>query len=129
MNIFFQDENSDLFYAVPWSYGTLGFLVAAEIQIVPAKKYIKMDYEPIYSFNEICSRFAEESNNTNTDFVETLMYSENEGVLMKGSLTDDAEPSKVRFLWYGFFRVRLSRYMVLLSNIVKSFFFAWRREP
>lgn len=32
------EENSDLFYAVPWSYGTLGFLVAAEIKILPATK-------------------------------------------------------------------------------------------
>lgn len=25
-----REENSDLFYAVPWSYGTLGFLTAAK---------------------------------------------------------------------------------------------------
>ena len=40
-------ENSDLFYAVPWSCGTLGFLVAAEIRIIPAKKYIKLRFEPV----------------------------------------------------------------------------------
>lgn len=33
-----KTENVDLFYAVPWSYGTLGFLTAAEIKIVPATK-------------------------------------------------------------------------------------------
>lgn len=32
-------ENTDLFYAVPWSYGTLGFLTAVEIKILPATKY------------------------------------------------------------------------------------------
>lgn len=31
-------ENPDLYYAVPWSYGTLGFLTAAEIKIIPATK-------------------------------------------------------------------------------------------
>lgn len=31
-----QSENSDLFYAVPWSCGTLGFLVAAEIDPIGA---------------------------------------------------------------------------------------------
>lgn len=35
----FQTENPDLFYSVPWSYGTLGFLTAVEIDIVPAKRY------------------------------------------------------------------------------------------
>lgn len=31
-----QEENRDLYYAIPWSYGTLGFLTAVEIEIVPA---------------------------------------------------------------------------------------------
>ena len=29
-----ETENSDLFYALPWSHGTLGFLVSAEIQVI-----------------------------------------------------------------------------------------------
>lgn len=33
-----RDEKSDLYYAVPWSYGTLGFLTAVEIEILPATK-------------------------------------------------------------------------------------------
>ena len=32
-----RDENSDLFYAIPWSYGTLGFLTAVDIMIIPFK--------------------------------------------------------------------------------------------
>lgn len=33
-----RTENTDLFYAVPWSYGTLGLLTAVEIKIIPATK-------------------------------------------------------------------------------------------
>lgn len=33
-----REENSDLFYAIPWSYGTLGFLTAVELKILPATK-------------------------------------------------------------------------------------------
>ena len=32
-----REENSDLFYAIPWSYGTLGFLTAVDIMIIPFK--------------------------------------------------------------------------------------------
>lgn len=46
------EENPDLFYAVPWSYGTLGFLTSATIQMVPVKKFIKMEYKPIYSLQQ-----------------------------------------------------------------------------
>ena len=30
------------FYLIPWSHGTLGFLVSAELKIIPAKKYIRL---------------------------------------------------------------------------------------
>lgn len=33
-----RDDNPDLFYAIPWSYGTLGFLTSVEIKIIPATK-------------------------------------------------------------------------------------------
>ena len=32
-----RDENSDLFYAIPWSYGTLGFLTSVDLLIIPLK--------------------------------------------------------------------------------------------
>ena len=48
--IFFQTENPDLYYALPWSHGTLGFLVSADLRIIPAKKYVKLSYHPQYKF-------------------------------------------------------------------------------
>ena len=44
-----QDENADLFDAIPMSHGTLGFLVGAKIQIIRCKQFIKVVYEPFYS--------------------------------------------------------------------------------
>lgn len=35
-----RDNNSDLFFAIPWSYGTLGFLTAVEIKILPATRQV-----------------------------------------------------------------------------------------
>ena len=48
-----ETENSDLFYAVPWSYGTLGFLVSVEIQIIPCKRFIKLDYYPTHTIGQV----------------------------------------------------------------------------
>lgn len=48
-----EEENSDLYYAIPWSYGTLGFLVSVEIKIVPCKRFIKLDYYPTNSADEV----------------------------------------------------------------------------
>uniref|UniRef100_A0AC11CUP2 24-dehydrocholesterol reductase n=1 Tax=Ovis aries TaxID=9940 RepID=A0AC11CUP2_SHEEP len=87
-------ENSDLFYAVPWSCGTLGFLVAAEIRIIPAKKYIKLRFEPVHGLEAICDKFTRESQRPENHFVEGLLYSLEEAVIMTGVMTDEAEPSK-----------------------------------
>ncbi|XP_073645443.1 delta(24)-sterol reductase isoform X2 [Tursiops truncatus] len=87
-------ENSDLFYAVPWSCGTLGFLVAAEIRIIPAKKYVKLRFEPVYGLEAICDRFTRESQRQENHFVEGLLYSLEEAVIMTGVMTDEAEPGK-----------------------------------
>ena len=32
-----DNEYSDLYFCLPWSHGTLGFLVALELQIIPVK--------------------------------------------------------------------------------------------
>ncbi|XP_026964216.1 delta(24)-sterol reductase isoform X2 [Orcinus orca] len=87
-------ENSDLFYAVPWSCGTLGFLVAAEIRIIPAKKYVKLRFEPVCGLEAICDRFTRESQRQENHFVEGLLYSLEEAVIMTGVMTDEAEPGK-----------------------------------
>ncbi|XP_074640770.1 delta(24)-sterol reductase-like [Tubulanus polymorphus] len=91
-----KDENPDLFYAVPWSYGTLGFLVSAEIKIIPAKRFVKVEYKPAYSLEDAVSLFTSETaKNENNDFVEGLMFSENNAVIMTANMVDTAEVNKI----------------------------------
>lgn len=80
---------------MPWSCGTLGFLVAAEIRIIPAKKYVKLRFEPVRGLEAICEKFTRESQRLENHFVEGLLYSLDEAVIMTGVMTDEAEPSKV----------------------------------
>ncbi|XP_034707029.1 delta(24)-sterol reductase-like [Vitis riparia] len=42
-----DNEYADLFYAIPWSQGILGLLVAAEIKPIPIKEYMKLTYKPV----------------------------------------------------------------------------------
>ncbi|KAK2191875.1 hypothetical protein NP493_43g00011 [Ridgeia piscesae] len=91
-----KTENPDLFYAVPWSHGTLGFLVAAEIRIIPVKKYVKLRYEPSTNMAQLAEKVKDASKpEAGNDFVEMLAFSANTGVLMTGVLTDDAEADKI----------------------------------
>lgn len=121
-NVYFsvtQEENSDLFYAVPWSCGTLGFLVAAEIKIVPAKSWVKLHYEPVRGLENICQRFTEASKNKQNTFVEGIQYTLDSAVIMTGTMTDHAEPDKVRV----FVSMRLACFHMFLSHLTSLFLF------
>jgi Delta24-sterol reductase len=83
-----QSENEELFYTVPWSHGTLGLLVAAELKILRAKPYIRLTYEPLRGLENIVSRFEEVSRNKEIQFVEMLQFGRDEAVLMVGEFVD-----------------------------------------
>ena len=44
-----KTENPDLYYCLPWSHGTLGFVVALEVKIIPVKPYVRLQYIPFHS--------------------------------------------------------------------------------
>jgi delta24-sterol reductase len=54
-----DNEFSDLYYALPWSHGSLGFLTALELQIIPAKPFVHMKYIPIHGQKNYCDRIRE----------------------------------------------------------------------
>ncbi|XP_054284082.1 delta(24)-sterol reductase-like [Macrosteles quadrilineatus] len=96
-----KDEDPDLFYAIPWSYGTLGFLTAVELRITPAKRFVKLKYEPFYSLDEgvaMCEARSKDKNKN--QFVEGIMFDKNQGVIMTGSMVDDGTNVNAIGRWY-----------------------------
>ncbi|XP_053619182.1 delta(24)-sterol reductase-like isoform X2 [Plodia interpunctella] len=91
-----KDENPDLFYAVPWSYGTLGFLASVVIQVIQAKKYVRVQYESYTNSKELAARFSAESlSPTPHQFVEALMFSRDSGVVMTADMVDEIGPDGI----------------------------------
>ncbi len=69
--------------------------MAAEIRIIPSRKYVRLHYQPAHKFDDVVRHFQEAAEKKEgNDFVEGLMYSENEAVVMTGTMTDEAEPDK-----------------------------------
>ncbi|EDO36241.1 predicted protein [Nematostella vectensis] len=109
-----KKENEHLFYSIPWSHGTLGFLVAAEIIIIPAKKYVRLSYNPVHSKKELETSFTRESMSKENEFVEALAYSEIEAVVMTGTFEDEAEPDKLNpigYFWKPWFFKHVQSYL------------------
>lgn len=101
------NEHSELFRALPWSHGTLGFIVALEVQIIPAKPYVHLNYLPIKGQQKYCSLLQEISGANNKDkpvpdFVEATIFSKEEAVILVGWFSDKVDKLKVNRinLWY-----------------------------
>ncbi|KAI3698623.1 hypothetical protein L2E82_42311 [Cichorium intybus] len=95
-----DNEYSDLFYAIPWSQGTLGLLTCAEIKLIPIKEYMKLTYKPVQGnisdltkgyIDSFAPEFGDTDSENVPDFVETLIYSPSEAVCMTGKYASKEE--------------------------------------
>ena len=85
-----KDGNPELFRALPASHGTLGFLVAAELAIVPCKAWVEVHYIPCYSQEELKTRMTELTRNAHhcPQFVEATVYSRDKSVIFTADFCD-----------------------------------------
>ncbi|CAA7391115.1 unnamed protein product [Spirodela intermedia] len=96
-----DNEYSDLFYGIPWSQGTLGFLVSAEIKLIPVKEYMRLTYTPVRgSLQDLAQAYADsfaprdKDPGKVPDFVEGMIYNPNEGVMMTGTYASKEEAKR-----------------------------------
>jgi delta24-sterol reductase len=98
------ESDPELFTALPWSHGTLGFLVAVELEIERVKPYIRMKYIPCHSMKELCDRTYELSVADDApEFLEATIYSKDTGVIQCAWYDDaPADRSKINHInrWY-----------------------------
>ena len=84
-----KDNHQKLYLSIPFSYGTLGFLTAIDIKIVPYRPYVKHTYMPVSSVEEAVQVLNREINNPDADTVEGIMFSKDEGVIMRGTFEEE----------------------------------------
>lgn len=100
-----KTQNAELFHALPWSHGTLGFLVAVELKVVPVKRFMRVEYLACYSQEEFCQKFKTLSEAQQpVSFLEALVFSPTESVIMCGEFSDGPEKRSDRInrinRWY-----------------------------
>merc|ERR1712106_382924 len=100
-----EEENRDLFHAIPMSYGTLGFLTSVTVKIVPYHPYLRLTYRPCFSLKESMDVLERETNKASeNDSVEGIAFSRDTSVIMTGQFvdSDQVESSKLNRigLWY-----------------------------
>eukprot|EP01138_Halocafeteria_seosinensis_P010458 gb/GECG01010678.1/.p1 GENE.gb/GECG01010678.1/~~gb/GECG01010678.1/.p1 ORF type:complete len:376 (+),score=31.78 gb/GECG01010678.1/:1-1128(+) len=86
------EQNKDLFYAIPWSYGAHGFMMAVELDIIPCHPYVRQQYVTLHGRDEIIKHYkkhimAEDPH----EFVEVIFYSPEFAVLFLGDYAPSSE--------------------------------------
>lgn len=80
-------ENSALFYAIPGSYGSLGLLVLAEIELIKVPQSVSIRYKTV----------KEPYTRTSADFLDGIAFNKDLTVMIEGSLTDQSPTTRH---WY-----------------------------
>ena len=87
-----DNEHEMLWRALPWSHGTLGLLVGLRLRVVPASPWVRLTYHPCRSAEALRTKYAAILAQADADdptcpfFVEAIVFSESESVLMTGVL-------------------------------------------
>ncbi|KAI3383727.1 hypothetical protein SNEBB_005565 [Seison nebaliae] len=97
-----EEENVELFHAIPWSHGTLGFVTLATLRICRCPQFIRLKYSHAKSFDEVQERMEKLSNDESNQFVECLVYSPTHSVVMTGQFCEEVEADKINSIgsWY-----------------------------
>ena len=103
-----DNAHSKLFRALPMSHGSLGLLVSLKVKVVPAKKYVRLTYQPLLTaallhtkYTDILTQAATHHPDT-PFFVEAISFSTHHSVLMTGDLVNEAGPNTINNIgrWY-----------------------------
>lgn len=90
-------DDPDIFYALPHSVGTLGFLVSVTVKLTRTKPFVRMHYIMTKSAEELCevmTKLGEADNDLKksggvpTQFLEATAYSKDTAVVQTGEFCD-----------------------------------------
>ena len=100
-------QHSDLFYGASGAVGSLGIITLLQVQLMEAKKYVKVTYQPTRSISEAVEKIKQKALDPTLDYLDGILFSKEHGVIITGCLTDDLPDtaqvqrfSKAKDPWY-----------------------------
>ena len=122
-----NNENADLFHAIPNSYGSLGYILRLRVKLLPASPFVKITHQRfsdrmqfLSTMEAVCAQSTHAP-----DFVEGVAFTPNDFVLTTARLTHDRGPVsdyKGSQIYYQSLRSRSEDLMTMRD-------FLWRWDP
>lgn len=89
-----NNQYADLFRAAAGAVGTLGVTTLLELELVPARKFVRTTYRRTHSVAEAVALIRAETDPTRgNDYVDGILFSKDHGVVITGTMTDEKPAS------------------------------------
>lgn len=88
-----RTKNTDLFYGITGSYGTLALLTKITLELIPAKPYVQLSIHPVetaHVINKLTKDFRE------YDYLEGIVFTKKDSLIIIGKLSNGKEKLPVK---------------------------------
>jgi FAD/FMN-containing dehydrogenase len=85
-----EGPDSDLYFGLPNSYGTLGYAVRLRIELMPVRPFVRLEHRRFGSAGSLVSAVSELVADPSVDFLDGVAFSPDELYLTVGRMTDAA---------------------------------------
>jgi FAD/FMN-containing dehydrogenase len=91
-------EHADLFYMLPNSYGSLGYVLKCTIKLNPVSPYVRLRYHRFSDRAQFFAALHEAVWAQGVDFVEGVSFSPQQYILLVGEFVDALRPGEAPFV-------------------------------
>jgi len=91
-------SNSDIFYMLPNSYGSLGYVLKCNIKLNKVTSYVKVQYRRFSMAEALFEAMAKEVKSSKADFIEGVSFSPTEYILLIGNFNKTLPSTEKRFI-------------------------------
>jgi hypothetical protein len=123
-----RDSYAELFYAIPNSMGTLGYITRLKLKIRPAAPYVKVDYKRYTDSKTYFEDLDKYCKNDNIDFIDGTIFNDKDLVLIIGNLVNDYPYdiklyNKTHIFWKDLLNKTITTQYFKLNDYI------WRWDP
>jgi hypothetical protein len=84
-------ENPEFFTGLPCTYGTIAVITAAKLKLIKAKPYVRLRYDRVENHTEAITHIKANTQRSEIDFIDAIMFTRSLGVVMTGSFTNTVD--------------------------------------
>lgn len=93
-----DNKNKLLFQMIHGTFGTLGMISRMKFKLIPAKRFVKVEYNKYYTLEEFKSAIWKHFKEKDVDFMDGIIHSPTKYVLSTANFVDEA-PYTHRYDW------------------------------